>query len=767
MQPQPRRLPQAISRCLRIAAFLGGAAHLAFSAPALAQAQSSKTPDASASPTAEVVKLIPDHDVSITPQADNDVVRFEADKVDYDSDGDTVTASGNVILRRDDQSVRATTVTWNRKTGQIVASGNIRLVDADGNILYTDRVELTDKLKTGAIEDLLLVLREGGRLAAKSGVRDEKGGIVLYRAAYSPCSVEDGNGCPKRPSWRITAARVVYDPVKRRVSYKGAMFHLFGVPVLPLPGLGHTSDFRAESGLLIPDFRLSASNGMEFSDSYYWRLGNNRDLTLTGYVYTEALPMLSAKYRQLTGSGAYQVTGYATRSGRIPLSDGGAKTDDLRGYLEANGRFQLGKNWSVTGSGRIASDRTFLRRYDISREDRMRSTINVERITTDSYFSFAGWAVQTLRSGEQQGLLPVALPVIDYRHRRNLLDGKLELQANSLAISRTSGQDTQRAFGSARWDMRRITEWGQEVSFTGLVRGDAYHTSQNQLSAELYRGQAGWQFRSIAVGAVDVKWPLAGPLFGGSQVLTPRVQIVATPSVRNMIIPNEDARAIDLEDSNLFALNRFPGYDRIEDGVRFTYGFDWRFNGPNWRVSTTVGQSYRLTSEPTLLPDGTGLTSRTSDIVGRTELRFSDIVKFTHRFRLDKDNFTVRRNEIDATLGNHRTYVEAGYLRLNRDISGLEDLRDREELRLAGRIAFAKYWSVFGSTVVNLTDKAEDPQFIESDGYQLLRHRLGFAYTDDCLDLSFTWRRDYLATGDARSGNTFQISFGLRNLGFR
>lgn len=751
MQPLPRPVPQAISRCLRLAALCAGATVLAPAPFAYAQ---------EAPPPAE--------ETTATEANKADEVRFEADKVDYDSDADSVTAIGNVVLRRDNQSVRAETVTWNRKSGQIVASGNIRIVDEAGNVLYTERVELTDKLKTGAIENLLLVLREGGRLAAQNGVRDESGGIVLNKATYSACSVEDANGCPRKPSWRITAARVVYDPVERRVRYKGAMLHVFGVPVLPLPGLGHTSDFRAESGLLIPDVRLSASNGMEFNETYYLRLGNSSDLALTGYAYTKALPMVSAKYRELTSRGAFQITGYATRSSRIPLSTGSTGTDDFRGYVEANGRFQLGSNWSVTGSGRFASDRTFLRRYDISRDDRLRSTLNVERITSDSYFSLAGWATQTLRVGEQQGLIPVALPVMDFRQRLNLLDGKLELQANTMAITRTSGQDTQRGFAQARWDLRRITGWGQEVTLTGLVRGDAYHSAENAITTTaIYRGEPGWQYRGLATAALDVKWPLAGSLFGGTQVLTPRVQVVASPSVRNLAIPNEDARAIDLEDSNLFALNRFPGYDRIEDGVRFTYGFDWRFNGPGWRLSSTVGQSYRLTTETALLPDGTGLTSRTSDVVGRTELRFADFVKFTHRFRLDKDTFAIRRNEIDATLGNHRTYAEVGYLRLNRNIGGgFEDLRDREELRLSGRLAFARYWSVFGSTVVNLTDQAEDPQFY-SDGYQMLRHRLGFAYTDDCLDLSFTWRRDYEATGDARRGNTFQISLALRNIGLR
>lgn len=753
MQSQPRRLPQAISRCLRLAALSAGVTVSAFGSPALAVAQESFP--APVAPPAEA-------------SAEGDLIRFEANAVDYDSDSETVTATGNVVLRRDGQSVRAESVSWNRQTGAIIAKGGIRIVDTDGNILYTEKVELTDELKAGAIEDLLLVLREGGRLAADSGVRDEQGGIVLSNAAYTACAVEDASGCPRKPSWRITTARVVYDPVERRVTYKGALFHLFGVPILPLPGLGHTSDFRAESGLLIPDFRLSASNGMEFSESYYWRLGNNRDLSVTGYVYTEALPMVSAKYRQLSGEGAFQVTGYATRSKRIPISEGGATSNEFRGYVEANGRYQLGPHWSVTGAGRFASDRTFLRRYDISRDDRLRSTVNLERTSSNSYFSLAGWVTQTLRAGEDQGLVPVALPVLDYRHLIPVLDGKLELQANTLAITRTSGQDTQRGFAQARWDLRRITGWGQEITFTGLVRGDAYHSSDNALtSTSIYRGAPGWRYRGIATAAVDVKWPLVGGLFNGTQVLTPRVQIVASPSLRNLALPNEDARAIDLEDSNLFALNRFPGYDRIEDGVRFTYGFDWRFNGPGWRLSTTVGQSYRLTTEPTLLPDGTGLTSRTSDIVGRTQLRFADLVKFTHRFRLDKDTFAVRRNEFDATVGDHRTYAEVGYLRLNRNIGGnLEDLRDREELRVAGRVAVGDYWSVFGSTVINLTDRREDPLF-ESDGYQMLRSRLGFAYTDDCLDLAFTWRRDYEATGDARRGNTFQVSLALRNLGFR
>ena len=244
--------------------------------------------------------------------------------------------------------------------------------------------------------------------------------------------------------------------------------------------------------------------------------------------------------------------------------------------------------------------------------------------------------------------------------------------------------------------------------------------------------------------------------------------VSAYDATQDLAGPTEDARAIDLEESNLFALNRFPGYDRIEDGVRITYGLDWQLTRPGWRVKTTVGQSYRFDSDRNILVDGTGLSERVSDFVGRTEVRYRNFVNFTHRFRLDKDNLAVRRNELDATIGSRRTYVELGYLRLNRDIDefGLEDLQDREELRAAARIAFADYWSVFGSGIFNLTDREEDPTFI-SDGFQPILTRLGIAYQDDCLEMGITWRRDFVNLGDAERGNTFQFYFSLRNLGFR
>ncbi len=704
--------------------------------------------------------------------ANDQEVTFSANALDYDDNAQIVTATGDVRMLRAGNRLRADKVIWHRDTGRVRAEGNVAVVNPGGDTAYGDNVELTDTLRDGVADNLLLVLEGGGRLAARHGERVD-GKTTAEHAAYTPCAVVDSGGCPKNPVWKITAVRVVHDPVKHRISYKDARLTMFGATILWLPGLSHPdgSGTGGGSGLLVPDFRYNRTNGLEAALPYYFQLAPNRDLTITPHVYTEVLPAFEAQYRSLTGNGAYQITGMITEGSRLPAgtTTGGVDGDrGVRGYLDANGRFQLDQNWTISGSTRLTTDKTFLRRYDISRDDRLRSTINAERIDSDSYLSIAGYATQSLRVNDNGGQQPIALPAIDYRRRLTdpLFGGKIELQANSLAILRTDGQDTQRAFAGARWDLRRITPLGQEVTLTAYGRADVYHTANTANTiTESYRGTAGWTGRGIAALALDVKWPFVGEVFGGTQRLTPRVQFVASPPTANLRIPNEDARAVDLEDSNLFALNRFPGYDRWEDGSRVTYGAEWAFDRPRFAFRTIIGQSYRLTDKPGIFPVGTGLSGRYSDIVGRSTLQYGRFVEITHRYRLDKDDFHIRRNELDLTLGSRKTYFSAAYLRLNRNVdTAIEDLRDREEVRLGGRIQLAKYWSIFGSTVVDLTGRSEDPASL-ADGFEPVRHRLGLLYSDECLELGVTWKRDYEQIGDARRGNTFLLRVALKNLG--
>ncbi|HVF37462.1 MAG TPA: LPS assembly protein LptD, partial [Sphingomicrobium sp.] len=542
-------------------------------------------------------------------------IDFSADELSYDNQAEVVTASGQVRMARDGNYLAADRVVWDRRTGRVTAEGNVVVINPQGDKLVGDRVDLTDSLRDGTIDNLLVVLESGGRIAASKGARS--GPITeLSDAVYSPCPVIGPTGCPKDPSWKITAARVTQDSTTGRVRFTGGRINILGItlPLLPIFSIGDGSQKGGVTGALVPGMRLDSNNGLELNFPYYWRLDRNRDLTVTPHIYTNSAPAFEARWRHLTSIGAYQVGGFVTY-GDVPDPDPDDPTptnrDGVRGYFEANGRFQLDPNWTVTSSLRGATDKTVARRYDITRDDRLRSFVNAERIDLDSYISIQGWAFQGLRSTDDQEKIPFALPAIDARLRldKPILGGQVELQGNSLAILRIDGQDTQRAFASARWDLRRITSMGQELTLTAFGRADAYHTDESsETPVEIYRGEDGWQFRGIGAVAADIRWPLVGELWGGVQRLVPRVQLVLSPPTTNLDIPNEDARAVDLEDSNLFALNRFPGHDRWEDGSRITYGAEWAFDRPRWSVQAVIGQSYRLTRKPSIFPDGTGLT---------------------------------------------------------------------------------------------------------------------------------------------------------------
>ena len=99
-----------------------------------------------------------------------------------------------------------------------------------------------------------------------NGERLADGTIELTRAAYTGCGVVDRDGCPREPSWRITADRVVYSPADKRVRYDGARLELFGLPVIrqlpqrvPAVGRYFALDYEPDAIDDLLHDRLSAS----------------------------------------------------------------------------------------------------------------------------------------------------------------------------------------------------------------------------------------------------------------------------------------------------------------------------------------------------------------------------------------------------------------------------------------------------------------------------------------------------------------------------
>lgn len=695
------------------------------------------------------------------------IIDFEADSLVYDEKADVVSASGRVIATRDGYRLEADTITYNRKSGQVEAVGNVVLTSPDGQTVTTDRVDVSDSLRDGIIDNIRLILEDGSRLAALGATKNGKI-TSLNRAVYSPCDVCNEKG-EERPLWQIKAVKVVRDEDRKRIFYKDAFLEFLNTPILYLPYLSHPDPTVSRAtGFLIPEIKTRRTLGLSVDTPYFINLAPWRDLTLTPSVFTAVLPALSAEYRERIGDGPLRVGGTVTYSSGKSINGIVSTNNSVRGYIYADGRLQHNARWRSTFKMRLTTDDTFLRRYDISNEDTLRNSYSLERFTTNSYFVAELQAFQGLRSTKRQGLIPVVFPALNYwwRSQPAWLGGRFTLEANAASLIRTSGLDTQRATVTGGYEIPYLNSLGQQWKATLQARGDLYRVSNASRPDDIaYTGANGTHARALPLAALEVRWPLGAPGFGGQQTLEPIAQlVVARRDNQTRLIPNEDSRSIDLDEANLFSLNRFPGNDRFEGGARLTYGARWTLDTGKLAIETQFGQSYRLNTDSTVFPKGTGLDGKFSDFVGRTSIRFGNTIDLVHRFRIDRNSLAIRRNEIDAIFGGVTWSASVGYSKLNRNIA-IEDLADREELRLAGRLQVAKYWSVTGSTIIDLTGRNALRPATSSDGFNFVRNRLGVEYEDECFIVGLDWRRNYTEDRDFRRGTTFIFRLALKTLG--
>jgi len=98
---------------------------------------------------------------------ENQIVTFSADQVTYDTDADVVTATGEVRMNREGNYLAADTVTWDRKSGQVYARGNVVMTTPEGDKIVGENVQLTDTMRDGTVDNLMVVLESGGRIAAR------------------------------------------------------------------------------------------------------------------------------------------------------------------------------------------------------------------------------------------------------------------------------------------------------------------------------------------------------------------------------------------------------------------------------------------------------------------------------------------------------------------------------------------------------------------------------------------------------------------------
>ncbi|MGF1629554.1 MAG: LPS-assembly protein LptD [Kiloniellaceae bacterium] len=660
---------------------------------------------------------------------ENTPALITADELSYDEINGLVIASGNVEITQGGRVLLADRVTYDINGDLVSAEGNVTLIEATGEVVSADFVNLTGDLKEGFVRDIRVLLADNTRIAAASGTRTGGNRTEFRKGVFSPCELcrEDPT---RAPLWQIKANEVIHDQESHDVIYHDAWLEFFGIPVLYTPYFQHpdpTVDRR--SGILAPTFGSSDFLGYAFEVPYFWAIDDTKDLTFAPIVSTEQGLNLTGEYRHLFTNGELSIAGSATVADREER-DNSIAEDRFRGHIDAEGRFEIDETWRWGFDANRTTDDTYLRAYSFDSSRTLTSEGYLEGLKGRNYAAVRGLAYQGLRESDSNNEFPIVAPLADYNFASEpgvlLPGGQYTIDANLLALSRIEGRDSRRVSVVGGYHLPYIGPIGDVYEFTAQVQADGYWThgvvpGSSDVNPSNAPGSdtTGRVFPQFAA-----KWRYPWMRQDGSvqQVFEPIAQAVFAPNGSNPgKIPNEDSLDFEFDDTNIFELNRFPGRDRVDSGTRFDYGIKWTGAFDNGgSANAFIGQSYRLTENHDVFAEGSGLEDKLSDLVGRIQVRPYETVDLLYRFRLDKDDLKAQRSELVLNLGPPALNLDLSYFLIKND-DETDEFGDREEVTFGLSSRLNENWSVgFRHRRDLLDDRA-------------LRSAVSLTYQDDCF----------------------------------
>jgi LPS-assembly protein len=587
-------------------------------------------------------------------------VTFQADRIDYNQKTNIVTLSGHVEAWQAGHVLFADRVLYDRNTNIADAIGHVVLVSPDGQIVYANYAELSRDMTNGIMSTMNVTLPLNAKLAANGGRRTEGKLNELSRAVYTACDV-----CAKHPDhyplWQISARTATQDLQHHLIEYKDATMEIYGFPILWFPYFSHPDPTaKRMSGLLIPAAGYSSHLGAFTEIPYYWVINNSSDATITPIISSKNGLAGDAKYRETFNFGTLNIDGSA-----------GLDNGNIQGALFANGIFNLSPTWRAGFNVERASSVNYLNDYSIlPNANELQSEFYLEGFGAGSYARLESSFYQGLVGSVTDSLLPLVLPyaLYDYKGQPDsLLGGTLSVDANAFNIMRTSGTNTQRAAITSEYAIPFQDNLGERWSTVFHIDAAAYSASDlNEFPNYDTTEDSASEARALPQVALNYSWPIMNDNALGAQLFKPIVQLIAAPIINNNVnttnIPNEDSYDFQFTDTNLFGFNKYPGIDRLENGMRANLGLEseWFLNNGG-TIDGLIGQSYRSHAEDTFAPDS-GLTGNISDIVARLTYTPTSWLDLVYRTRLNHNGFQDQYTDTFVSAGVPALRVTAGYL---------------------------------------------------------------------------------------------------------
>ena len=717
---------------------------------------------------------------------------LQGDEMIYDTKGNKVRARGNVEIFYNNYILKADEVQYDQSAGTLTAMGNVELREPNGNIVRAERLTLSEDFRDGFIQSLSAVTKDDTRIVGERATRRDGNITEFEKGKFTPC--KNDPGLP--PLWCISAAKIIHDQANGTVTYQDAWFELYGQPVLYLPYFQHADpSVKRKSGFLMPEFSSSSTLGFTSEIPYFFALAPNYDVTLHPMYTAKQGILWQADWRHKVTFG--DISGeYFIKLAAIDQTDDVTKRissslpDNWRGSVQTRGDFSLSSWWKFGWDVTVESDDSFRRFYkldSILQTDRVNS-VYLRGQSERNYFAMTAYQFGGLLLDDTRQSDSWVHPVIDWNYiaGQPVLGGELGFNVNAISQSRGNGDgsvatnilsgrrtEIERASGDVNWRRRLTDQIGITYTPFANVRGDIYNVKDAIDPVTGLRIQDESGARGVATAGMLVAYPWVANSANASHVVEPIGQIIGrTAKVTQRNLPDEDAKSLVFDDTNLFDLDKMSGWDRLETGTRANVGMQYTFqNNGGGTARILAGQSFHLSgdniyanpgnfsdtnpavSQPIYNPRS-GLETGRSDYVLGAYLAPSSMFRFIGQARFDESDLSLRRTDAFAEF-NYGPLLAQGIYTFSGADPTQTIVKDQQELFGLLGLKLTDRWSILGSMRFDI------------DTHQRIQDALQLRYTDDCFVLTATYSETFITNPsiDIVPDRTLMLRFEFKYLG--
>ncbi len=548
-------------------------------------------------------------------------------------------ATGNAVLRKRGQSIRADRLLFFQDTQDLDAQGSV-VLEQEGSTMSGPHLKLNLDTYVGTMEQPVFYLPENdGRGSGDMLHIHDRQHYTLDKATYTTCPADDQD-------WLVKMNGLEIDRDQQIGTAHHAWVEFMGAPILYTPWMDFPLNKRRKSGFMSPVFGSTIISGKELTLPYYWNIAPNRDATIAPRVMTNRGVLLYNEFRYLEP--AY--------SGEMHLdilpNDKLAKQNRRHMSLQHSQYIADGLSGAVSLNS-VSDDGYY---QDLAGTTELTSQANLLQEGVLNYN--AGWWDASARVQRYQSLIPNSsaykrLPQVTLNARQQYADTSITFAGEFVDFAHPTSLNAKRLAINANASYPLVSNPAFYLTPKVTLRSTYYTMGANNPNA-LPNASRTLPLLSLDSGiALERDWNLFGSDY--LHTLEPRAFYVYVPYKNQDSLPNFDTGQAGFDFTQIFSEHRFVGNDRVGDANQITLALTSRLlereNGRE-RLSLMVGE--RFSFKTPQVNFGAPTTTNKSDILFAVSGQVTDSLLLSGGLQYDP-NFSHTQN-YNATA-NYRPEV--------------------------------------------------------------------------------------------------------------